>query len=47
MNNINLYTINMSIYIPNKSSLGGGGQSLGKFKPSFALVNNDIKNNEV
>ena len=46
MNNINLYTINMSIHTPNKSSLGGG-QSLGRNKPVFALVNNDIKDNEV
>ena len=46
MNNINLYTINMSIYIPNKSTLGGG-QSLGKFIPNFALYNSNIKDNEV
>ena len=46
MNNINLYTSNIPAFIANKSTLGGG-QSLGKFKPNYALVNNSIKDNEV
>ena len=46
VNSIHVFSRFLSTYKCTDFSVGGG-QSLGKFMPNYALVNNDIKNNEV